>query len=71
MTDLILKDMHELVKMKEDKINGLCCAIDVFKSREKKVVRELGYLKSQYDSQVERLAIDKAIEIVMKIYEQV
>lgn len=64
----IIEDLHELVKLQETKIKGLSMAVDVFKNREKKVIRELKYLRSQYD---ETDCIDNAIQIVMKVYEQI
>ena len=64
----IIEDLHELAKLQETKIKGLTLAVDVFKSREKKVIRELKYLRSQYD---ETDCIDNAIQIVMKVYEQI
>lgn len=64
-----LKDLHELIELKEIKIKGMSSAIDYLRERDRKVVRELGYLKSQYDSKVERDVMNKVINLVKSIYE--
>ena len=65
----IIENLNDLVQMKNTKINGLICAVDILKDRQKKVLRELGYLRSQYDSKVERDVMEIVINLVKKIYE--
>lgn len=65
----IVENLSDLIEMKNTKINGLTCAIDYLKGKQDKVQRELMYLKSRYDSKVERDVMDNVINLVKKIYE--
>lgn len=67
----VIENLNELIELKNVKIAGMQYAIDVLKKREAKALRELGYLKAKYDSADERRAIDSAIEVVKKSYEQI
>lgn len=64
-----IENLNDLILLKNTKIAGLTSAVNYLKGNKSKVLRELNYLKSQYDSQVERQVVEKAIEIVTKIYE--
>lgn len=63
----IIDNLNDLIETKNTKLKGYEIAIEHLRNQREKIMRELMYLKSRYDSQVEREVVDNVINLMKEI----
>lgn len=65
----VIENQNALISILKERVNLYRYRSELLEDTQRKVIRELGYLKKRYDSADERHVVDKCIELIREIYE--